>query len=77
MSVIEHVMMDVRNSSSSYWRERHADTVIDSNINATTAVANSSRDVKANGLPQNWVMEVDHMSKQEMYYNQVMVRLPT
>ena len=77
MSAIEQVMMDPRNSSSSFWRERHADTVIEAHSSATITVGsghnNRSRPNADGGLPPDWVMEVDHMSNQAIYFNAVTV----
>ena len=58
MSVIEQVMLDPRNSSANFWRERHADIVIDSHSDATITVGSRRHNLLSNegaDLPDDWV----------------------
>ena len=78
MAVIEQVMIDPRNSSAAFWRERHAEVVIESHSTATITIGSRRNNLigpNADGLPPDWTMELDHMSNQPIYFNSVTVRL--
>ena len=67
MTTIETVLLDPRNTSSEYWRERHAKTVVQSQ--ASLSVTVQARYDGGGDLPLGWVAERDELSNQDIYLN--------
>ena len=64
MSEIETVLLDPRNSSYSFWRHRHADTIITAHVDVKIeAPAESAK------LPPGWSAETDSLSGQQFWVN--------
>ena len=66
MSSIETVLLDPRNTSISFWRTRHAETIVRAHDEATIAVENLAQDDE---LPPGWQVETDHGSNQHFFFN--------
>ena len=67
MTTIETILLDPRNTSSEYWREQHADIVVQSQAGLSIKV--ESRYDGGGDLPPGWVAERDELSNQDIYLN--------
>ncbi len=67
MTTIETILLDPRNTSSEYWRERHAEIVVQSQARLSVTV--ESRYDGGGDLPPGWVAERDELSNQDIYLN--------
>ena len=66
-SVIEAILLDPRNRSHQYWRERHAELIIHSHANLQVSLSIQNR--PEDTLPAGWERERDELSGSHYYVN--------
>ena len=65
-SVIEMAMLDPRNGSSAFWRERYADTIVESHADSPRPDSQPEPEAE---LPDGWTLQRDEMSGRDIYWN--------
>lgn len=65
-SVIEAILLDPRNRSHQYWRERHAEMVVNSQAGLQVSISIPNQD---GALPAGWERERDELSGSDYYMN--------
>lgn len=65
-AVIEAILLDPRNRSHQYWRERHADMILRSQAGLQISISIPNQD---GALPAGWERERDELSGSDYYVN--------